>query len=120
MYKNIFAHDEWKRSEHMAVRQCVGYYLFTHQLMEVTGEEASKFLDYVFPNNIATLAVGRDRYTTMLNEDGEIIDDVVVMRMDEDRYWVSTLYGTKADDNASCQEHGADNRHKLNLVLYIL
>ena len=29
-------------------------------------------------------------------------------------------HGTKADDNASCQEHGADNGHKLNLVLYIL
>jgi len=98
MFKNIFKNDEWKRSEHMAVRECVGYYLFTHQLMEVTGEEAGKFLDYVYPNNIATLAVGRDRYTTMLNEEGEIIDDVVVMRLDEDRYWVSTLYGTKCDD----------------------
>lgn len=98
MYKNIFTHDEWKRSEHMAVRQCVGYYLFTHQLMEVTGEDACKFLDYVYPNNIATLAVGRDRYTTMLNENGEIIDDVVVMRLEEDKYWVSTLYGTKCDD----------------------
>ena len=98
MFKNIFKNDEWKRSEHMAVRECVGYYLFTHQLMEVTGEEACKFLDYVYPNNIATLAVGRDRYTTMLNENGEIIDDVVVMRLEEDKYWVSTLYGTKADD----------------------
>ena len=108
MFKNIFKNDEWKRSEHMAVRECVGYYLFTHQLMEVTGEEASKFLDYVFPNNIATLAVGRDRYTTMLNEDGEIIDDVVVMRMDEDRYWVSTLYGTKADDWFYYKSEGYD------------
>ena len=98
MNKNIFAHDEWKRREHMAVRECVGYYLFTHQLMEVTGEDVGRFLDYVYPNNIATLAVGRDRYTTMLNEAGEIIDDVVVMRLEEDRYWVSTLYGTKADD----------------------
>ena len=98
MYKNIFKDDEWKRSEHMAVRECVGYYLFTHQLMEVTGPDACKFLDYVFPNNIEKLAVGRDRYTTMLNDEGEIIDDVVVMRMEEDKYWVSTLYGTKCDD----------------------
>ena len=98
MYKNIFKNDEWKRSEHMAVRECVGYYLFTHQLMEVTGADAMKFLDYVYPNKIDTLAVGRDRYTTMLNEEGEIIDDVVVMRLEEDRYWVSTLYGTKCDD----------------------
>ena len=98
MYKNIFRDDEWKRSEHMAVRQCAGYYLFTHQLMEVTGTDACAFLDHMFPNNIANLAVGRDRYTTMLNDDGIIIDDVVVMRMDEERYWVSTLYGTKMDD----------------------
>ena len=33
MFKNIFKNDEWKRSEHMAVRECVGYYLFTHQLL---------------------------------------------------------------------------------------
>lgn len=98
MYKNIFKDDEWKRSEHMAVRECVGYYLFTHQLMEVQGEDAKRFLDYMLPNDIAGLEVGRDRYTTMLDDNGEIIDDVVVMRMDEDRYWVSTLYGTKMDD----------------------
>ena len=75
MYKNIFAHDEWKRAEHMAVRENVGYYLFTHQIMEVTGEDACRFLDYIYPNNIASLAINKDRYTTMLNEEGEIIDD---------------------------------------------
>ncbi|MBR3359091.1 MAG: aminomethyltransferase family protein [Solobacterium sp.] len=98
MYKNIFNSDTWKREEHMAVRECVGYYLFTHQLMEVTGPDAGRFLDWICPNNIASLKVGRDRYTTILNEDGEIIDDVVVMRLDEEQYWVSTLYGTKLDD----------------------
>ena len=98
MYKNIFKDDAWKRAEHMAVRECVGYYLFTHQLMEVTGPDAAAFLDHIYPNDIAGLAVHKDRYTTMLNEQGEIIDDVVVMRLDEDRYWVSTLYGTQADD----------------------
>lgn len=98
MNKNIFKYDEWKRAEHMAVRECVGYYLFTHQIMEVTGPQACEFLDYLYPNNISNLKVGRDRYTTMLNEKGEILDDVVIMRMDEEKYWVSTLYGTKTDD----------------------
>ena len=98
MYKNIFKDDEWKRAEHMAVRETVGYYLFTHQLMEVTGPDACRFLDYIYPNRISTLKVGRDRYTTMLNEEGEIIDDVVIMRLEEEKYWVSTLYGTKCDD----------------------
>ncbi len=98
MNKNIFKYDEWKRSEHMAVRQKVGYYLFTHQLMEVTGPDACRFLDYMFPNNISSLKPNRDRYTTMLNDQGEIIDDVVIMRMDEEKYWVSTLYLEKTDD----------------------
>lgn len=98
MYKNIFKYDDMKRSEHMAVRNTVGWYFWTHQLLEITGPDVTAFLDYVYPNDIGSLAVGRDRYTTMLNEQGEIIDDVVIMRMSEDRYWVSTLYATKTDD----------------------
>jgi len=98
MYKNIFKYDDMKRSEHMAVRTTVGWYFWTHQLLEITGPDVTAFLEYMFPNNIGSLAVGRDRYTTMLNEQGEIIDDVVIMRMDEDRYWVSTLYASKTDD----------------------
>lgn len=98
MYKNIFKYDDMKRSEHMAVRTAVGWYFWTHQLLEITGPDVTAFLDYIFPNNIGSLAVGKDRYTTMLNEQGEIIDDVVVMRRSEDIYWVSTLYATKTDD----------------------
>ncbi len=98
MYKNTFKDDEWKRSEHMAVRENVGYYLFTHQLMEVSGPDAQRFLDWICPNSIATLKVNRDRYTTILNEEGTIIDDVVVMRMEEEKFWVSTLYATNLDD----------------------
>jgi aminomethyltransferase len=95
MYKNIFKYDEMKRAEHMAVRENVGWYFFTHQILEITGPDVTAFLDFIYPNNIASLAVGKDRYTTMLDEEGNIIDDVVIMRMDEDKYWVSTLYGTK-------------------------
>lgn len=98
MYKNIFKYDDMKRSEHMAVRNTVGWYLWTHQLVEVTGSDVAAFLDYMFPNDIKNLAVGRERYTTMLDESGEIIDDVVVMRFEDDRFWVSTLFPTYMDD----------------------
>ena len=108
MNKNIFKYDDWKRSEHMAVRECVGYYLFTHQLMEVSGPDACRFLDYICPNNIASLKVGRDRYTTILNEEGTIIDDVVVMRLEEEKYWVSTLYASNLDDFIYYHSDGYD------------
>ena len=92
MYKNVYKYDDMKRAEHMAVRQTVGWYFWTHQLLEVTGSESGIFLDYLYPNNIQTLKVGKDRYTTMLNDSGEIIDDVVIMRMGENQFWISTLF----------------------------
>ena len=92
MYKNVYKYDDMKRAEHMAVRTTVGWYLWTHQLVEVTGPDCTAFLEYIFPKNIGNLAVGRERYTTMLDEAGEIIDDVVVFRMEEKKFWISTLF----------------------------
>ena len=92
MYKNVYKYDEMKRSEHMAVRTTVGWYLWTHQLVEVTGGDCVSFLEMIFPKSIGNLAVGRERYTTMLDESGQIIDDVVVFRMEEEKFWVSTLF----------------------------
>ena len=98
MYKNIFKYDDMKRAEHMAVRKTVGWYFWTHQLLEITGPDVTAFLEHMFANNVSRLAVGRDRYTTMLDENGQIIDDVVIMRRSENVYWVSTLFATKTDD----------------------
>ena len=98
MYKNIFKYDDMKRAEHMAVRNTVGWYFWTHQLLEITGSDRHAFLEHMFAGNVSRLAVGRDRYTTMLDENGQIIDDVVIMRRSENVYWVSTLFATKTDD----------------------
>jgi aminomethyltransferase len=95
MFKNVYKNDAMKRAEHEAVRKAVGWYYFTHQLLEVTGEDASAFLDKIYANPIATLKIGGARYTTMLNEDGLILDDVVIFRLEENKYWVSTLFVRK-------------------------
>lgn len=92
MYKNVYKYDDMKRSEHMAVRSTVGWYFWTHQLLEVEGEDTVDFLENIFPNKIGNLKIGSERYTTMLNENGEIIDDVVVFRMEEKKFWISTLF----------------------------
>ena len=41
MYQNVYCYDEMKRAEHMAVRETVGWYLWTHQIVEVTGKDAT-------------------------------------------------------------------------------
>lgn len=90
--KNVFKYDDMKRDEHMAVRETVGWYYWTHELLEVKGPDAAQFLEGMFPNPIANLTPSRARYTTMLDHEGTIMDDVVVFRLEEDLFWISTLY----------------------------
>ena len=58
--KNVYKYDESKRREHMAVRTTVGWYLWTHQLIEVKGKDAAVFLDLIFANPIATLRLAEN------------------------------------------------------------
>ena len=84
--------DVLRRKEHEAVRKGVGYYDFTHQVLDVKGRDAATFLDKVFVNDIKNMKEGHALYTTMLNEDGKIIDDVIVFRLEENKFLISTLY----------------------------
>ena len=88
----LFKDDKVARAQHEAVRNNVGWFRWTHDLLEVTGADAAIFLDYIYVNSIAKTRIGRSKYTTMLNENGRIIDDVIVMRMGEEHFWISTLY----------------------------
>ena len=84
--------DELRRREHEAVRNNVGYYDFTHQVLDVKGKDAGIFLDKIFVNDIKNMKNTHALYTTMLNEEGKIIDDVIIFRLEDDKYLISTLY----------------------------
>lgn len=91
----LFKDDVKAREQHNSVRNNVGWYRWSHDLLEVRGTDALKCLDYLYVNSIGKADVGRSKYTTMLNEKGEIIDDVIVTHMGENHYWVSTLYAPR-------------------------
>ncbi len=92
----LFKEDEVARAEALSVRENVGWYFWTHDLVEVTGQDAQAFLERLLVNRVANLEIGRGRYTTMLDENGTIIDDLVVTRRAADVFWLSTLYGPHA------------------------
>ncbi len=91
----LFKEDQVARAQHAAVRNNVGWYRWNHDLVEVTGADATRLLDVIFVTSIATTPAGSSKYTTMLDEEGHIIDDVIVTRLGEQHYWVSTLYGPR-------------------------
>ncbi|MGR3491355.1 MAG: FAD-dependent oxidoreductase, partial [Shimia sp.] len=59
----------------------------------VKGPDAGKFLDMMYTNMMSTLKPGRCRYGLMCSENGFLIDDGVVARLDEDTWLCHTTSG---------------------------
>ncbi len=77
-----------------AVREGVGVYdgspLGT---FELKGRDVPKFLDFIYANIMSSLHPGNGRYGLMLSDDGLILDDGVVLRLDAHRWLLSTSTG---------------------------
>ncbi len=58
--------------------------------IQVQGPDAAEFLNRLYVNNMARLAIGKARYGVMLRDDGMVFDDGTVMRLAEDDFLVST------------------------------
>src|SRR5436309_16031586 len=73
--------------EHQAVRNNVGIFDISHmgQLI-VDGAGAREWLNTMLTNNVDKLDVGMGQYTFLLNERGGIIDDLIVYRIDEQKF----------------------------------
>lgn len=72
--------------EHEAVRNDVGIFDVSHMgEFIVKGKEATKFLQHVTSNNVSQLEIGDAQYSCMPNDDGGIVDDLIVYRLPEDR-----------------------------------
>ena len=58
--------------------------------LELFGPDAARFLDLMYVGTLSTLAIGRARYGLLLNENGVLVDDGIVARLGEQRFWVNT------------------------------
>ncbi|MEU4084850.1 glycine cleavage system aminomethyltransferase GcvT [Streptomyces aureus] len=78
-----------ERDEHLAVRTKAGLFDLSHMgEITVTGPEAAALLNHALVGNIATVGTGRARYTMICQEDGGILDDLIVYRLADHEYMV--------------------------------
>jgi sarcosine oxidase subunit alpha len=88
-------HDPRVDAECRAVHEAVGVIdVSTLGKLEVVGRDAAGFLDWLHPNRFSDLKAGRVRYRVMCDEAGIILDDGVVARLAEDRFFLTTGTGT--------------------------
>ena len=75
--------------EHLAVRNSVGVFDISHMgRVLVTGIDAGSFLNYVITNDVSTLQPNVAQYSVMCNENGGIMDDFVVYRLEDKKFLV--------------------------------
>lgn len=76
-------------AEHRAVREAAGIFDLSHMgEIELTGPEAARALDYALVGNLSAVKVGRARYTVICDQDGGVLDDLVVYRLGDDHFMV--------------------------------
>ncbi len=88
--------------EHHVVRQDAGMFDVSHMLaIDLVGNESQAFLRRLIANDVAKLTVpGKALYSCMLQEDGGVIDDLIVYFFTETNYRIVVNAGTAEKDLA--------------------
>src|SRR5579875_568165 len=75
--------------EHHAVRNAAGLFDVSHMgRFRVRGEDATKFLNIIFPSDVEKIRPGRAFYSLILNGAGGIVDDTVTNKISDNEYFM--------------------------------
>lgn len=75
--------------EHMAVRSACGLFDVSHMgEILIQGKDALNNLQNFLTNDYSVMETGRVRYSLICNEQGGIVDDLIVYKFDEDEYFL--------------------------------
>lgn len=76
-----------EKQEHLNVRENVGVFDVSHMgEFLVSGEQALDFIQWVSANDASKLSIGKAQYSYLPNEQGGIVDDLLVYRLDDQEY----------------------------------
>lgn len=91
-------------AEHLWTRENAGLFDVSHMgQLGVAGEGAAEALEALLPGDISALKPGRMRYSLLLDEDGGILDDLMVLYTGRD-YAIVVNGATKWDDIGHLRE----------------
>ena len=94
------------QQEHKAVREHVGLFDVSH-MGEVTvkGEDAERYVNHIFTNDVTGLPVGKILYGMMCYDDGGTVDDLLVYKLGERDFFLVINAANIDKDWAWMQKH---------------
>lgn len=96
--------------EHHVVRKAAGMFDVSHMtVVDLRGSDVRHFLSRLVANDVAKLQqAGKALYTCMLDEQGGIIDDLIIYFMAEDWFRLVVNAGTREKDMAWINQQAAN------------
>ncbi|MGN0309489.1 MAG: glycine cleavage system aminomethyltransferase GcvT [Bacteroides sp.] len=95
--------------EHMTVCNAVGVFDVSHMgEFWVKGPNALPFLQKITSNNVAALTLGQAQYSCFPNEEGGIVDDLIVYYYEPEKYLLVVNAANIEKDWNWCVSHNAD------------
>ncbi|WKZ20336.1 MAG: glycine cleavage system aminomethyltransferase GcvT [Candidatus Jettenia sp. CY-1] len=86
-------------NEHLCVREKAGLFDVSHMgRFEISGDKALPFIQHVITNNVVRLADKQALYTPMCNEQGGIIDDILVYKWHDKSFMLVVNCGNREKD----------------------
>lgn len=96
--------------EHNAVRNECGVFDVSHMgEVMVTGDDATRFVNYIFSNDVDAAQPGQCLYGMMLHGDGGVVDDLLVYKFNENKYLLVINASNIAKDEAWITERMNDD-----------
>lgn len=94
--------------EHRHTRLSSGLFDISHMVhIELSGLQVCEFVSHLCPLDISVHGVGECKYTFFLNDDGCIIDDLIITRLSEDRFLIVANAGCAEKDVAHVRNHSS-------------
>lgn len=102
--------------EHLAVRSKAGIFDVSHMgEILVQNENALNLVNYIICNDVTNLGIGRIRYSPMLNDDGGIVDDILIYHLDENEYLLVVNAANQDKDYEWIVKHNKFNADVTNI-----
>lgn len=94
--------------EHNAVRNACGVFDVSHMgEAVVTGRDAERYVNHIFTNDVSRITAGQVLYGMMLYPDGGTVDDLLVYKMAEDKYFL-VINAANTDKDLDWMRKNAD------------
>lgn len=102
--------------EHMAVRTACGLFDVSHMgEILIKGPDALNNLQRFLTNDFTNLEIGRVRYSPICNEEGGIVDDLIVYKFAQDEYFLVPNAANKDKDFSWFLQHARGEVEILDL-----